>query len=63
MNGPEIRKKINQNNELIETQNLNMFTLNKKVQVAIAQNKYLRSICNHKFENGYCIYCDAQEEK
>ena len=63
MNGIEIREKIIANNKIIEEANPTMFTLNQKVKEALDENRRLRSICPHEYdETGYCIYCDAAVE-
>lgn len=63
MSGEEIRIKISQNNKIIEEADKTMFTLNKKVLDAIEENKRLRTICHHEYnELGYCIFCDEVKE-
>lgn len=63
MSGNEIREKIIENNKIIEEANPTIFVLNKKVQKALDDNRHLRSICPHEYdETGYCIYCDAAAE-
>lgn len=59
----EIRKKINKNNELLEKIMIkDTFVLNPDAKKILEENKYLQSICKHKFENGKCIYCDKKEK-
>lgn len=63
MSGEQIRNKIIENNKIIEEANPAIFTLNKKVQEALDENRHLRSICPHEYdETGFCIYCDAAME-
>jgi hypothetical protein len=37
--------------------------LNNEIEELITENEHLRSVCEHKFENGICIYCDTEENK
>ena len=58
MTGEEIRKKINFNNEKIQSLiDPSIFILQPEVQKYMEDNEYLKSICSHKYENGICIYC------
>lgn len=62
MNGVEIRRQIDLNNQLIkDALTPNMFVLDKVVSKLLEENKKLRQNCNHQFEGGICIYCDEQE--
>lgn len=62
MNGIEIQQKIIENLAIIEEEaSSGLFTLSKRAQKAIEDNKRLREICPHEFdETGYCIYCDKE---
>ena len=61
MNGNEIREKIIENNKIIEEGQKSMFVLDKKVQAALEENRHLRNICRHDFdETGHCIFCDTK---
>lgn len=62
MNGIEIQQKIIENLAIIEEEaSSGLFTLSKRAQQAIEDNKRLREICPHEFdETGYCIYCDKE---
>lgn len=63
MNGLEIRNKIIQNNKIIEEGQKSMFVLDKKVAAALEENKRLREICKHDFDElGYCKFCDTKVE-
>lgn len=63
MNGVEIRKQIDFNNNLIQ-QSLtpNIFTLNNTVATLLAENQKLQQQCQHEFNEGFCIYCDLAQE-
>lgn len=59
----EIKKRIEENNKLIESlMTPNVFTLNNTVAELLAENKALQEECEHVFENGYCIYCLKGED-
>lgn len=62
MNGIEIQQKIIENLAIIEEEaSSGLFTLSKRAQKAIEDNRRLREICPHEFdETGYCIYCDKE---
>ena len=63
MTNEEIRKKINENNELLEKIMIkDTFVLNPDAKKILEENKYLQSISKNKFENGKCIYCDRKEK-
>lgn len=64
MNGNEIQAKIIANLEIIEEEaSTGLFTLSKRAQAAIEENRKLREICPHHFdETGYCIYCDKEAD-
>lgn len=63
MSGPEIRNKIIANNKIIEEGQKSMFVLDRKVLAAIEENKHLRQICKHDFDElGYCKFCDTKVE-
>lgn len=61
MDGIEIRAIIDKNQKIIQS-GINKFILNKEIAAALQENDRLRKICTHKFENGFCIYCDTQEK-
>lgn len=62
MTGEEIRKKINFNNQKIQSMlDPSIFILQPEVQKYIEENEYLKSICKHSYENGICIYCGTPE--
>jgi hypothetical protein len=59
----EIKKRIDENNKIIESlMTPNVFTLNNTIAELLAENKKLQEECEHVFENGYCIYCMKGEE-
>ena len=60
MNGPEIQKKIAENMRIIEDEaSHGMFTLSARANNALEENKYLRGICPHCYdETGHCMFCD-----
>jgi len=62
MNGIEIQQKIIENLAIIEEEaSSGLFTLSKRAQQALEDNRRLREICPHEFdETGYCIYCDKE---
>lgn len=63
MSGEEIRKKIVENNKIIEQSVTPTFILNKTVQKALEENKRLQQICQHEYDElGYCIYCDKEKD-
>ena len=63
MHRMEIRKRIEENNKIIESlMTPNVFTLNNTISELLAENKKLQEECEHVFENGYCIYCMKGEE-
>jgi hypothetical protein len=58
----KIRSIIDSNNkQILELLTTDHFTLNKRVSELMRQNQLLQTQCNHKFENGRCIYCDYEE--
>lgn len=60
----EIRRKIDENNKLIKDAfSPNQFTLNNVIANLLAENKELQSQCQHLFVDGYCEFCDLEEEK
>lgn len=60
MEGEEIRKIIDFNNQEIEKLiDPTTFVLNPKVSELMVENEELRKKCLHHFKNGKCIYCDA----
>ena len=60
MNGNEIRKKIDENNEKIREMTTS-FVLNPDIRKLLFENDKLRAQCQHEFEDGVCKYCDAFE--
>lgn len=63
MNNADIRKEIDKNNKDIELYlTPNHFILNNEVSKLLMRNEELRKQCKHKFEHGYCIYCDTRED-
>lgn len=62
MNGIEIQKKIAANMRVIEEEAAKgVFTLNARAAAAMEENKYLRGICPHVYdETGHCIFCDKE---
>lgn len=62
MSGPEIQKKIAENMRVIEDEaSHGMFTLSARANGALEENKYLRGICPHVYdETGHCIFCDKE---
>lgn len=65
MSGEQIKAQIIRNNKIIEQEaRTGVFTLSKKAQEAIEENKHLRAMCHHEFDDlGYCIYCDYNEKE
>ena len=64
MTGFQIREQIDKNNAKIN-QNFKpeVFVLDTKVAELIQENSLLRKQCEHKFENGICVYCDLREDE
>lgn len=63
MSGDEIRKRIIENNKIIEQSLSPTFILNRAVQQALNENKELQKICQHEYDDlGYCIYCDKEKD-
>jgi hypothetical protein len=64
MTKEEIRQKINENYEIIQTNLITeTFTLNTTISELLEENEKLRQQCPHEFKNGTCIYCDLAEEE
>ena len=65
MSGPEIQAKIMTNLAIIEEEAKNgLFTLSKRAKTAVDDNKRLRNICPHEYnELGFCIYCDKEVDE
>lgn len=62
--GLEIKRKIDENNKLIESLiSPNIFTLNNTVAELLKENEILSKHCPHEYEGGYCIYCYKEENK
>ena len=63
MNGSEIKKKIDEDNEkLAELATPSFFTLNKQVYELLQEVNYLQGLCVHEFKDGVCIFCGKEEE-
>ncbi len=63
MTGEEIRDKILFNKQRIEQLfDPGIFVLQEEVAKLVEENEHLQSICNHKFENGVCIYCGKEDK-
>ena len=62
MNGPDIQKQIASNMRIIEEEaQKGLFTLSKRAAAALEDNKYLRGICPHCYdETGHCMFCDKE---
>ena len=62
MDKKELRDKILYNNKKIEELlDPSVFILQPEVQQLMEDNEYLRSICQHEFENGVCTICGKTE--
>lgn len=58
-----IRNRINELNELIASKfDPTQFVLNEDVINAYNEIDELQKHCNHKFEDGKCIFCDFLED-
>lgn len=58
----EIKEQIDNYNKIIESCFYpNKFTLNNDIVEITEKIKELQSVCEHQFENGYCIYCYKSE--
>ena len=58
----EIHNKIIENNKQIENLlNPNIFTLNNAVKNLLKENADLQAQCPHKFVKGYCEYCMLED--
>ena len=58
----EIKEQIDNYNKIIESCFYpNKFTLNNDIVEITEKVKELQSVCEHQFENGYCIYCYKSE--
>ena len=64
MRGIDVNKKIIANLQIIEEEaKTGLFTLSKRAQAAIEDNKRLRDLCPHEYdETGHCIYCDKEAD-
>lgn len=62
MNGVEVQKRIQDNLKIIEEEaQKGVFTLSARANAAVEDNKYLRNICPHCYdETGHCIFCDKE---
>ena len=59
----EIKERIDFNNKLIRDMfNPNQFTLNNTVRDLLNENARLQEECEHKFHEGYCIYCYKEKK-
>ena len=64
MNVIEIRQKIDSNNKIIkQIMNPSSFVLNNSISDLLEENRKLQKECPHQFEDGFCIYCDIEEEE
>lgn len=62
MDGQETRQRINEiNAEIFDI--INQFVLTDKIKQLAREKGELQAHCQHKFENGLCIYCDLSEEE
>lgn len=57
MNGLDIRKRIDANNQKIQKA-LNKFTLTDEINQLMKENAELREICPHEFAGTFCRFCD-----
>lgn len=58
----EIHSKIIENNKQIENLlNPNIFTLNNAVKNLLKENAALQAQCPHSFKDGYCEYCFLED--
>ena len=54
---------VDENNKIIDAVlTPNQFVLNNTVAKLLRENQTLQLQCAHVFENGYCIYCDKEQE-
>lgn len=62
MLGLEIKKRIDENNKIIESlMSPNIFSLNNTIADLLSENKQLQGECKHEFKDGFCIYCYKEE--
>jgi hypothetical protein len=62
MTNLEIKKKIDENNNLIQMLfEPNRFVLNNKIRDLLKENEDLQKQCTHNFVDGYCEYCYMEE--
>jgi hypothetical protein len=62
MRGLEIKKRIDENNKIIESlMTPNIFSLNNTIADILSENRELQNNCDHEFEEGFCIYCYKEE--
>ena len=62
MTNLEIKKKIDENNNLIQMLfEPNRFVLNNKIRDLLKENEDLQKQCTHSFVDGYCEYCYMEE--
>lgn len=63
MQGLEIKRKIDENNKIIESlMTPSVFTLNNTIAELLTENRKLQDECEHVFEEGFCVYCMKMEE-
>lgn len=63
MTPKEIKEKIDFNNKIIRDMfNPNQFTLNNTVRELLEENARLQEECEHKYSEGYCIYCYKEKK-
>lgn len=64
MTGFQIRGQIDKNNAKInQSFRPEVFVLDTRIAKLIQENNQLRKQCEHKFENGICVYCDIREDE
>ena len=64
MQGLEIKKRIDENNKIIESlMSPSIFSLNNTIADLLSENRELQRHCSHEFHQGYCIYCYKEETR
>lgn len=62
MDNKEIKKRINELNEIIKSNFSTQFTLNKEVADAISEIKRIQeNECKHKYKDGFCSICGREQ--
>lgn len=60
----EIKKLIDEyNQKIVNCFYPNQFTLNNQILEITNEITRLQKLCEHEFQDGYCIYCYSKEEK